>query len=68
MDQRFTICTDGRIAVGELLGLSRVMGYIAQLPNGRFRAERLDRSLMSEEEFDSENNAAIFIEHSTLSR
>jgi hypothetical protein len=55
-------CPDGRVAVGEMPGLSPVLGYIAKDSGGRFRAERLDGTLINDSTFATQNEAARFID------
>jgi hypothetical protein len=38
------------------------MGYVSRLPNGRFSAEELDGTFLRDQDFESENEAAIFID------
>lgn len=59
-------CQEGRKAVSELPGLSRVLGYISAQADGRFRAENLLGEPMRDESFDSVNEAAIFIDELSL--
>jgi hypothetical protein len=61
MDSRLFKCQDGRFAVGELPGLSKVIGYIAENKNGTWRVEAADRVSLSETAFATQNDAAMFV-------